>query len=428
MSRVPRPQTKPSRSSPPNGSADQSFATAGTTSMWCASTSGRRALASPSVAMTFAFSGDGPVLTGAKPSRRSSVSTQSAAFDTSPGGFVVSIARYACRSGAASRDSGPSTPSRSIDARTIVRQLTTRRPPPAAVSLLARARHTGGMRPPRIAVTGHIEHVTIAGVAALPSEGDIVHLDQTAVIPGGGGGNAYEQLARSPGDIHVFTAIGSDSAGDFVAAALERSGGRVHAVRRSGAHTRDLVLVTPGGERTIFVIGEPLHPERGDPLPWDLLASCDAVYYTAQDPEVLGAARAARLLVVTSRRARALARSGVRADIVVGSAHDPREALSLHAFAPPPRALVMTEGKDGGRIETAAGVARFAAPAVDAPLAGGYGAGDAFAGAFTWYLACGLDLEHACARAARHGAAALRGLNPHEHLLRLDLPDGAAAR
>ena len=56
-----------------------------------------------------------------------------------------------------------------------------------------------------------------------------------------------------------------------------------------------------------------------------------------------------------------------------------------------------------------------------------YGAGDSFAGALTWYLAaCHLDIEAACARAAEHGAAVLRGVNPIANQMRLDDPTAGA--
>src|SRR5205085_9123047 len=138
-------------------------------------------------------------------------------------------------------------------------------------------------------------------------------------------------------------------------------------------HTRDLLLVTPDGERTIVVLGEPLHPMRGDPLPWDVLGSCDAAYFTAQDPDALRAARAARILVVTARRRGALAASGVRADVVVGSSRDAREASVLADYPVPPGALVSTEGSAGGRIETRSGVQRFPAPALAPSSGGAYG-------------------------------------------------------
>ena len=110
---------------------------------------------------------------------------------------------------------------------------------------------------------------------------------------------------------------------------------------------------------------------------------------------------------------------GVRADVVVGSAHDPREASVLGDYAVQPGALVMTEGADGGYVDTANGRKRFAPARAPSPVLGAYGAGDSFAGALTWYLASGLDAVDAAERAAVHGAAVLGGANPLEHQLRL---------
>jgi len=264
----------------------------------------------------------------------------------------------------------------------------------------------------RIAVIGHVEHVTVARVAALPAPGDILHLDAPVTVAAGGGGIAFWQLARSPAEVLLFTALGNDDAARFVDSKLAGSGARVHAARRDEPHTRDIVLITPDGERTIIVAGEPLHPRRDDPLPWDELAACDAAYFTGQDPDTLRAAHAARLLVVTARRSPALARSGVRADVVVGSAVDPRERGRLADYTVPPAALVLTDGASGGAIETAAGIERFSAPATTQPVVGAYGAGDSFAAALTWYVARGLPLREACERAGAHGAAVLRGIDP----------------
>jgi ribokinase len=271
----------------------------------------------------------------------------------------------------------------------------------------------------RIAVIGHVEHVTIARTASLPAAGDIVHLADPFVIAGGGGGIAFFQLTRSESEIHIFTAIGLDEAGTHVHHEIASTGATIHAALRQRPHTRDLVMLTPEGERTIFVVGEPLHPQRDDRLSWNELATCDAAYFTGQDPDTLVEARRARLLVVTARRAEALRASGVRADVVVGSAHDPREASVLGDYAVQPGALVMTEGADGGYVDTANGRKRFAPARAPSPVLGAYGAGDSFAGALTWYLASGLDAVDAAERAAVHGAAVLGGANPLEHQLRL---------
>src|SRR5438874_3852893 len=266
----------------------------------------------------------------------------------------------------------------------------------------------------RVAVIGHVEHITLGRVARVPRTGEIAHAEEVRTFPGGGGGIAFFQLARSPAEVHLFTALGSDEAAEQVRARVESTGARIHAATRDEPHTRDVVLITPDGERTIVVLGEPLHPRRDDPLPWDVLASCDAAYFTAQDPEALRAARGARLLVVTARRRPALIASGVRADVVVGSAADPLEASSLADYPVRPGALVMTEGAAGGRIETAEGTRRFPAPRAAPPRGGSYGAGDSFAGAMTWYAALGLSVDEACARAALHGAAVLGSLEPIE--------------
>src|SRR5438445_1315249 len=270
-----------------------------------------------------------------------------------------------------------------------------------------------------VAVSGHAEHITLGRVPRVPGPGDIAHATDLRTFPGGGGGIAFFQLAKSPGEVHLFTALGDDEAAAQVRAGVEATAARIHAAHRARPHTRDLVLITPDGERTIVVLGEPLHPEREDPLPWEVLASCDAAYFTAQDPESLRAARAARVLVVTARRREALVRSGVRADVVIGSGLDPREASSLDDYPVRPRAVVMTEGAAGGRIETEDGSRRFAAPAA-AGARGGYGAGDSFAGALTWYLALGWPIGDACARASRHGAAVLGSPDPIGAQLPLD--------
>src|SRR5262245_54343131 len=112
--------------------------------------------------------------------------------------------------------------------------------------------------PRRVAVIGHAPHVEIGPVGALPAPGDIVHLDDFVWIPGGGGGIAFFQMVRSDAEVHFFTAVGHDGAGDAVLARLGSTGARIHAARRSEPHSHDVALVTPDGERTIIVIGAPL--------------------------------------------------------------------------------------------------------------------------------------------------------------------------
>ena len=268
-------------------------------------------------------------------------------------------------------------------------------------------------RRPRIAVVGHAQHVTLARVPALPAPGDILHLERPIAIAGGGGAITFFQLVRSPAEVHFFTAVGTDAAGDDVRRALAESGAAIHAGRRDRLHSRDLVLVTPDGERTIVVMQPPLQARFDDGLPWDVFARCDAVFFTGQDPAILRAARAARLVLVTARRASVLADAGIVADVVVGSLNDPRE--SANRYPVPPQAIVLTDGARGGRIDTSSGSERFAAPPAPHAIVGCYGAGDSFAGALTWYLTADVPLGEACARAGAAGAAVLAGVNPFDH-------------
>ena len=264
----------------------------------------------------------------------------------------------------------------------------------------------------RLAVVGHVEHVTLGRVPAIPRPGEIVHMDSLRTFAGGGGGVALWQLAKSPAEVHLFTALGDDEAGRQVEADLASTGARVHAVRRARPHNRSIAMIAPDGDRTIVLAGEPLHPRGDDPLPWELLAGLDGVYFTSDDPAALRLARSARVLAVTARRRPAIAASGVRADVIVGSAVDAREASVRADYPVPPDALVLTDGARGGRIETATGTVPFPEPPPPPPPHAAYGAGDSFAAALLFFLALGLDVATACARAGPFGAAVLRGPDP----------------
>lgn len=264
----------------------------------------------------------------------------------------------------------------------------------------------------RVAVIGHVEHITLGRVPSVPGAGDIAHLEGPMWFPGGGGGITFFQLVNGPDEVHLFTAIGNDEAGQQVRARIDSTGAIVHAASRDTPHTRDLVMIDAQGERTIVVVGEPLHPRADDPLPWGSLADIDAVYFTAQDPQVLRLARKAPLLMATARRQRAIRESGVRLDAIVGSNADPRERSTLADYSPAPGAVIMTEGDRGGVVETSTGRERFSASLVEDMRGGAYGAGDSFAGALLHFLAHGLPAREAAQRAGPFGAAVFGDLNP----------------
>lgn len=261
-------------------------------------------------------------------------------------------------------------------------------------------------------MVGHVEHVTLGKVGIFPSPGDIVHFQGASMLPGGGGGLAFAQLLRSDAEVHLFTAVGNDEAGASVARELGRTRAFVHCATRDAPHPRVVVLVDGEGRRTIFVPYPPLQPAASDPLPWDVLSTCDAVYFTGSEVGSMQYARKTRRLVVTARRSAVLEAAGVVADVVVGSLSDPRENADLEAYRPKPHALVFTDGPRAIRVVRSSGISAVDPPARVARVVGDYGAGDSFAAAMTYFLACDFPLEEAVSRAGPYGAAVLLGESP----------------
>ena len=265
----------------------------------------------------------------------------------------------------------------------------------------------------RVAVVGHVEWAEFVRVARMPAPGEIVQARERWEGPGGGGAVAAAELARLAGEALFLTALGDDELGRRAAAELAAFGVRVAAAWRPEPTRRVFVHVDAAGERTITVIGPRLAPRRADPLPWDELARCDAVYLTAADADGVRAARAARVLVATPRAREPLREAHVRLDALVGSARDPGERWAPDALDPPPALRVATEGADGGRWHDAQGGAgRWAAAPLPGPPADAYGAGDRFAAALTFALAERRPLGDALAFAARRGARALAERGP----------------
>jgi ribokinase len=268
----------------------------------------------------------------------------------------------------------------------------------------------------RIAVVGHVEHVTLGRVEGAIAPGDVVHLVEPRFVPAGGGGIAFAQLCRSDAEVLLFTAVGRDDAGRAVAERIAASPAlvHVHAAVRDVDHPRVVVVIDGAGRRTIVVTGDPLQPRADDALPWREIASCDAAYFTGNDPGSLRLARAAARLVVAARREAAIRASSVVADVVVGSVADPRENRPFDAYEPAPGALVLTDGPRPVRIVRPGGVTFVDAPPSPDRVAGDYGAGDSFAAALTYFVAHGLPLEEACRRAGPFGTAVLHGIDPLE--------------
>lgn len=271
----------------------------------------------------------------------------------------------------------------------------------------------------RVAVIGHVEWIQFARVARVPAAGDIVHARDAWEEPGGGGAVAAVQLAKLAGECTFFTALGDDDLGHRAHAELTALGLQLEAVFRPRPQRRAFTHIDDAGERTITVLGERMAPHASDPLAWDQLVDCDAVYFTAGDVDALQLARRARTLVATSRVVSLLRAAGVALDALVGSARDPAEQYSDGEIEPPPRLVVRTAGSTGGSYQPAGGPRVEYPPTLPpGPVVDTYGCGDAFAAGLTFALGGGQQPEVAVRFAARCGAAALTGRGPHGGQLR----------
>lgn len=266
----------------------------------------------------------------------------------------------------------------------------------------------------RVAVVGHVEWAEFVRVARLPRAGEIVHAREAWEGAGGGGAVAAVQMVRLAGEALFLTALGDDPIGRRAEAELQAAGVRVAVAWRPEPQRRVFVHIDDAGERTITVRGPRLVPRRGDALPWDELARCDAVYLTASDAAGVRAARAARVLTATPRARPALRDAGVRLDALIGSAEDASERYERGTLVPEPRLVVRTEAAAGGQFVGDDGTTgRWAAAKPAGPLLDSYGAGDSFAAALTFALGAGQPLDAALARAARCGAQALTRRGPN---------------
>jgi ribokinase len=263
----------------------------------------------------------------------------------------------------------------------------------------------------RIGVVGHVEWVQFLRVARVPARGDILQASSGWEEAGGGGSVAAAEIARLAGAATLFTVLGDDDWGHRAKAELEGLGVRVEAVFRPEPQRRAITFADDGGERTITLVGDKLRPRFEEPLPWEELASFDGIYFTAGDPEVLHAARRARILVATARELPTLlAAPELELDAVVSSANDPSEKYSGE-LQRTPRLVVRTDGASGGTYEPGEG--RWVAAPLPGALVDSYGAGDCLAAGLTVGLAEGRAVPDALALAADSAARALTRRGAH---------------
>ena len=264
-------------------------------------------------------------------------------------------------------------------------------------------------------MVGHVEWVEFGKVDHVPRAGEIVHATEWWEEPAGSGSVAAVQLHKLAGDCTLLTALGKDAVGKRARLELESLGPRVEAARRSEPTRRAVTLIDANGERTITTLGERLQPLAEDPLPWDELASVDAVFLTAGDVGAVRAARAARVLVATSRVMDLLAAADMPLDALVGSGRDPSERFDPSVLSHRPGLIVRTDGKNGGAYETADGASgTYDAVPLPGSLVDAYGGGDSFAGGLTFALGAGYAVPDALRLAATCGAWCVAGRGPYQ--------------
>jgi ribokinase len=271
----------------------------------------------------------------------------------------------------------------------------------------------------QIAVVGHCEWTEFARVPRVPEPGDIVQASDAWEQIAGGGAVAAVQIAKLTGSCLFLTALADDELGHRAARDLAAMGVEVAATWGSEPQRRAFVFLDDAGERTITTIGERAAPAGGDDLPWQRLGEVGGVYFTAGDAAALRAARTAGALVATVRAGAVLSEAGVELDALVRSARDQGEAYRAGDLEPAPRAVVVTVGASGGRIETADGEATdWEAAPLPGTRVDVHGAGDSFAAGLTVGLGEGMGIADAVALAARCGAACVTGRGPYEGQLR----------
>jgi ribokinase len=267
----------------------------------------------------------------------------------------------------------------------------------------------------RVAVVGHVEWIEFLRVERVPLAGEIVHAESLFSEPAGGGAVAAAQLAALAGKALLFTALSGDELGTEARARLPELGIRLHASTLPVPQRRGFTYLDAAGERTITVVGERLGPSGEDTaLPWGELAEMDAVYFVSGDVAALHAARAARVLVATSRSLATLQEGGVRVDALVGSAGDAGEQYAPGDLDPEPGFVVRTEGARGGSIAPTG--ERWLPAPLPGPVADAYGCGDCFAAGVAYGLGAGLRIGEAVQLGARCGATVLTGTGPFERL------------
>ena len=264
----------------------------------------------------------------------------------------------------------------------------------------------------RIVVVGSVARDEVIDLGGPLRAGGHLDAARWSLRLGGGGANTAIPLRHAGHQVALVAPVGGDDVAEWLLARLEAAGIDTSAITRiRGESTRSLVLVDPGGERTIVN----LHRcrETGPPRRLASLAAA-AVYVRSREPELGGlmAELAGRSLVVA--HVPPLVPGSRPAHVLIGSEPDlPGEFLASPWKAGREvageclRFVVVTRGARGAEAFSAS--ERLTASAPEVTVVDSTAAGDVFAAGLVHALLVGRETRAALETAVAWGAAAVTG-------------------
>jgi sugar/nucleoside kinase (ribokinase family) len=240
------------------------------------------------------------------------------------------------------------------------------------------------------------------------------HLDaeRRRIRLGGGGANTAIPLRHAGHQVTLVAPVGADHVAEWLLAELQSAGIETHAISRGpGESTRSLVLVDPGGERTIVNLHRCRAAHSAEQLA-SLMA--DAVYVRSREPELAGALAELTRRSLVVAHVPPLAPGSRPAHVLVGSESD----LPAGFLAGPwvagreiagesLRLVVVTRGAHGAEGISVSERLSVAAPSVS--VVDSTAAGDVFAAGLVHALVQGRPTLQALETAVAWGACAVAG-------------------
>ena len=262
----------------------------------------------------------------------------------------------------------------------------------------------------RVVVVGSVAQDEVVALRQPLRAGGHLDAEHRTLRIGGGGANTAIPLRHAGHQVALVAPVGADDVAEWLLAELESAGIDTSAIARSsGESTRSLVLVDPGGERTIIN----LHRCRQAGLLRRLGSLvADAVYVRSRESDLAEpmAELVGRSLVVAhvpplasgSRPAHVLV--GSESDLPPGFLADPWTA-GRDVAGERLRLVVVTHGARGAEAFSAS--EKLTVPARTVAVVNSTAAGDVFAAGLVHALVKGRPTSRALETAASWGASAV---------------------